>query len=60
MTSDEYDLLITRMNDYAEHWGGGADLKFATAVRTGMRLLIREIRRVYEGSEDDERQRADW
>ena len=52
MTKNEYEVLIGRLTDYAEHWVGGEDLKFATAVRVGMRLLIREIRRVYEAPED--------
>ena len=48
MTKGEYELLIERMTDYAEHWENGQDLKFSTAVKTGMRLMIREVKRIYE------------
>jgi len=51
MKESEINALIERCEDYAEHWTNGLDLKFSTAVRLGMRLLIREIKRIYQGEE---------
>lgn len=52
MTKNEYEMLLTRLNDMCEHWQPGIDLKFSTGVKTGMRMVIREIRRIYEGEEN--------
>ncbi len=51
MKDSDIKALIERCEDFSAHWEGGIDMKFATAIRVGMRILIREIKRIYLGEE---------